>query len=152
MQSDRGIDVEAWRPGTSGRTAPAKHDCACVPVMWGGGLSMNSRNTSFGHKSTSTAGMARAVMSSQQARLVALPNERTADSRYQTSWWGPSHAYLYTEPSVGPGSYQLKPSCFGEDRRYQRMSAPCSKAQNRLGLPTGPSQSTVAALVKRYDL
>lgn len=49
---------------------------------------------------------ATAAFMSQQPRTVALPTERTNDSRLANSQWGEHHKSHYSGERVGPGQYE----------------------------------------------
>lgn len=47
------------------------------------------------------------AFSSRQPRIVALPTERTNDSRLANSQWGANHSNHYSGEAVGPGQYNV---------------------------------------------
>lgn len=49
----------------------------------------------------------RTAFLSQQPRIVALPTQRTNDSRLANSQWGGDHGSHYSGAGVGPGQYDI---------------------------------------------
>lgn len=49
----------------------------------------------------------RTAFLSQQPRIVALPLQRTNDSRLANSQWGADHGLQYSGAGVGPGQYDV---------------------------------------------
>ena len=141
MQGAKQVDVSAWHSGL----VCANYSAQKAQV----GISDHQAAGSLHWPEQPCRNAGNSAFLSQTPRLVALPTDRSNDSKCATSLWGHSNRDHYSGAIVGPGSYEALHHHFLESKYPVVLHACCS---NDLGLPRSLKASkkvSISQLVHR---